>query len=86
MVTAKMIAKGIVRATAIMLMVLVGLYLIYQIRVVIIYLVLAIILTLIGNPFLDFFKRRLKFKNTFATILTLLIFILIFSGNFDSFI
>ncbi|HSQ46892.1 MAG TPA: hypothetical protein VLM44_08250 [Lutibacter sp.] len=37
---------------------------------------MALILTLIGNPILDFFKNSLKFKHTLATIDTLLIFIL----------
>jgi len=37
---------------------------------------MALILRLIGNPILDFFKNRLKFKHTLATIVTLLIFIL----------
>ena len=41
---------------------------------------MALILTLIGNPILDFFKKRLKFKHTLATIATLFIFILIIAG------
>ena len=38
------------------------------------------ILTLIGNPILDFFKRRLKFGHTLATITTLLLFMLLITG------
>jgi predicted PurR-regulated permease PerM len=37
----------------------------------------ALILTLIGNPILDFLKNRLKFKHNLATIFTLLFFVLI---------
>ncbi len=46
----------------------------------------ALILTLIGNPILDFFKRRLKFNHIFATIATLFIFILIIAGFIMMFI
>jgi predicted PurR-regulated permease PerM len=52
----------------------------YLIQSILIYLVVALILTLIGNPILDFFKKRLKFKHTLATIATLFIFILIIAG------
>lgn len=41
---------------------------------------IALILTLIGNPILDFFKKRLKFNHVFATIATLFIFILFLAG------
>ena len=55
-------------------------YFLYLIQSVLIYLVVALILTLIGNPILDFFKKRLKFKHTLATIATLFIFILFIAG------
>jgi predicted PurR-regulated permease PerM len=40
----------------------------------------ALILTLIGNPILDFFNKRLKLKHTLATIATLFIYILFITG------
>jgi predicted PurR-regulated permease PerM len=46
----------------------------------------ALILTLIGNPFLDFFKKRLKFNHIVATVATLFIFILFIAGFIFMFI
>lgn len=79
-VTSKNIANGILRAIGVLALVFLGLYFLYEIQTVLIYLVVALILTLIGNPILDFFKRRLKFNHIFATIATLLIFLLIIVG------
>lgn len=86
MITSKIIANGILRAISILILVALVLYFLYQIQSVLIYLVVALILTLIGNPFLDFFKRRLKFNHTFATITTLFLFILIIAGFIMMFI
>jgi predicted PurR-regulated permease PerM len=83
---AKILANGILRAIAILVLVALFLYFLYEIQSVLIYLVVALILTLIGNPILDFFKRSLKFKHIFATIATLLIFALIIIGIFMLFI
>lgn len=80
MITSKIISDGILRALATIVVVGLVLYFLFQIQVVIIYLVVALILTLIGNPILNFFKRRLKFNNLFGTIATLFIFISIIAG------
>jgi predicted PurR-regulated permease PerM len=80
MVTSKIIANGILRAIGFLVLIIVSLYFLYLIQSVLIYLVVALILTLIGNPILDFFKKRLKFKHTLATIATLFIFILFIAG------
>jgi len=76
----KSIANGILRAVGVLAAVFLLLYFLYEIQTVLIYLVVALILTLIGNPMVDFFKRRLKFSHIFATIATLLIFLLITFG------
>ena len=68
MVTSKTIALGIAKGVGILVLAALGLYFLYQIQAVLIYLVVAFILTLIGNPILDFFKRRLKFNHLAATI------------------
>jgi predicted PurR-regulated permease PerM len=86
MITSKIIANGILRAISTIVLVALSLYFLYQIQSVLIYLIVALILTLIGNPILDFFKRRLKFKHVFATIATLLIFVLIIVGFIMMFI
>lgn len=80
MVTSKTIALGIVKGVGILVLTALVLYFLYQIQAVIIYLVVAFILTLIGNPILDFFKRRLKFSHLMATIATLIIFLLMIFG------
>ena len=77
---AKILANGILRAIAILVLVALFLYFLYEIQSVLTYLVVALILTLIGNPILDFLKRRLRFKHVFATIATLLLFVLIIIG------
>lgn len=76
----KIIANGILKAIGFLFLIVASLYFLYEIKTVIIYLIIALILTLIGNPVLDFFKTRLKFKNIFATVTTLLLFVLIIFG------
>jgi predicted PurR-regulated permease PerM len=80
MITSKTIALGIAKGVGIIVLAALALYFLYQIQAVIIYLVVAFILTLIGNPILDFFKRRLKFSHLLATISTLSIFLLMIFG------
>ncbi len=80
MITSKIIANGILRALVFTVLAVVAVYFLYLIQSVLIYLVVALILTLIGNPILEFLKRRLKFKHILATIATLAIFILIIAG------
>jgi len=80
MITSKIIANGILRTIlSIGICALVFLFL-YKIQSVLLYLIISLILTLIGNPILDFFKKRLKFNHLFATISTLLIFMLMIVG------
>ncbi len=80
MYTSKIIANGILRAIGFLVLVTLCLYFLYLIQSVIIYLVLALILTLIGNPVLDFFKNKLKFKHNYATVATLSIFMMSIAG------
>lgn len=80
MITSKIIANGILRAIGLLVLAVVCMYFLYLIQSIVIYLVVALILTLIGNPILDFFKKRLKFKHTLATIATLFIFVLFITG------
>ncbi|MBP4142328.1 AI-2E family transporter [Flavobacterium sp. P4023] len=80
MISSKIISNGILRAVLTLIFIGLGLLFFYKIQSVIIYLIVSLILTLIGNPILDFFKRRLKFNHLFATIAVLLIFVLIIFG------
>lgn len=78
--TSKTIANGILRALGTVALISLVLYFLYQIQSVVIYLIIALILTLIGNPILDFLRIRLRFRHTLATITTLLLFVCIIVG------
>lgn len=75
--SSKNIAYGIVRAVLILAGIALGLYLLYEIQAVLIYLLIALILTLIGKPIARFMRNRLKLPNTLSVIFTLLVFLLI---------
>ncbi|HEX8562135.1 MAG TPA: AI-2E family transporter [Flavobacterium sp.] len=80
MVTSKTIANGILRAVGVIVLVYVLFQLLLKIQSVLIYLLVAMILTMIGIPLMRFMKRRLKFNNIFATITTMLVFVLVIFG------
>ncbi len=80
MITSKIIANGILRAIAFLVLIALVLYFIYEVQTVIIYLISALILTLIGNPIARFLRNRLKFSNTMATVTVLLFFVMIIAG------
>lgn len=84
--TSKIIASGILKAVGVIAGICLLAYFLYQIQAVIIYLVVALITTLMGLPMLNFFQRRLKFNNIFATIATVFIFVLILAGFIMMFI
>lgn len=80
MVHSKIIGNGIVRGALILAGIVLLLYVLYLIQSVLIYLIVSLILTLIGIPIITFLRRRLKFNNIFATITTILFFVLIIAG------
>lgn len=76
----RIIANGILRAiTVVGAIVLTG-YFLYQIRSVIAYLAIAAVIALLGRPIVLFLRRKLKFPNTLAVILTMLLFVAILLG------
>ncbi|MEL1241044.1 AI-2E family transporter [Flavobacterium flavipallidum] len=86
MITSKTISNGILRALATIVIVSLALYFLYQIHTVLTYLLLSLILTMIGVPILNFFKKRLKFNHIFATITTIFLFVAIILGFIIMFI
>ena len=82
----KIIANGILRALAIVAGIVLLLFLLYKIQSVIIYLVIATILSLIARPILIFMTQKLKFPNIFATILVMCLFLLTIMGIISMFI
>lgn len=77
--TAKAITLGILRALAVLVGIVMLIWFLYQIQALILYIGLAIVLSLIGRPFVLFLTRRLRFGNTVASVITLLFIIGTFS-------
>lgn len=86
MITSKIIANGILKAIGTLILIALVLFFLYQIQNVLIYILVSLILTMIGLPILAFFKRKLKFKQTTATISVLSIYVLIVLGFIMMFI
>lgn len=82
----KTISNGILRAIAIILGVALLLYFLYQIRSVIAYIAIAAVISLIGRPVVLFLEHKLKFKNTVAVIVTMVLLLGIFIGLVGLFI
>lgn len=78
--TSKTIANGILRAIGVLVLVGLLLYFIYKVQVVFIYIIIAIIVSLIANPIVEFLRKRLKFSNTLAVATTLLLFVSLIVG------
>lgn len=76
----KELSIGILRAIAILFGIALLGFLFYKLSVIIIYMIIALIFSLITNPFVQFLKNKLKFKNTLAVITTLLVFVVLFTG------
>jgi len=80
MVTSKTIGNGILRALAITAGVLILLYLLFKIQSVILFLFIALIVSMIGNPIVNFLEKKCKFNHIAAVITTLVFFILLLAG------
>ncbi len=78
--TSKIIANGILRAIAVLVLVALLLYFVNQIQSVIVYLVVALVLTLITNPLVEFLRKKLKFSNTLAVVFTMFVVVSVFFG------
>ncbi|WP_298766532.1 AI-2E family transporter [uncultured Polaribacter sp.] len=84
--TAKTIANGILRALAILLGIFLLCYFLYTIQSVIIYIVIAAILSLIARPFILFLRNKLKFPNTLAVIVSMVLMLGFLTGIIGLFI
>lgn len=80
MVTSKTIANGLLRALAIAAAVFILLVFLYKIQSVIIYLLIALIVSMTASPIVRFLKARLKFPHIVAVLVTLLFFVLLLAG------
>src|SRR5690606_8637164 len=68
-------SNGILRALAIVLGVVLLLFFLYKIQSVIVYIAVAGVISLIGRLIVLFLRRKLKFNNTVAVVITMAIFI-----------
>lgn len=80
MIHSKTIANGILRAVAILAGVAALLWILYKIRSVLIYIVVASVVSLLGRPAVIFLRRRLKFGNTAAVSVAMLLMVSILAG------
>ncbi len=78
--SSKTIANGILRALAIILGIFLLGFFLLKIQSVIVYIIIASVLSLIGRPFILFLRRKLKFPNTLAVITTMLIMLGLLTG------
>tara|TARA_R110002167_G_scaffold55429_3_gene157519 strand:+ start:1089 stop:2177 length:1089 start_codon:yes stop_codon:yes gene_type:complete len=76
----KDISNGIIRAIAMIFGVVLLFYFLYQITSVLVYIAIAVIISLIGRPIVLFLQKRMKFKNTIAVIFTMLLLFGFFIG------
>jgi len=82
----KAITNGILKALAIVLGIALLLYFLYKIQAVIVYIAIASVISLIGRPIVLFLRRKLKFNNTIAVVVTIAVFIGLFIGLVGLFI
>ncbi|PBJ08993.1 AI-2E family transporter [Flavobacterium sp. ACN6] len=80
MITSKTISNGILRALATILIIGIVLYFLYSIQTVIVYLCISLLLCLLANPMILFFKQKLKFGNSMAAATTIILFVLLLVG------
>lgn len=80
MITSKTIAFGILRAVGILVFASICLYLMYQIQTIFVYLISALVLSLISSPIVRFLNKRFKFSNLWAVITTLLLILFFIIG------
>jgi predicted PurR-regulated permease PerM len=80
MVTSKTIASGIVKAVLIVAALYILLLFIGKIQPVIMYLFIALIVSMIASPIVQFLKHRLRFPHILAVITTLVLFLALLAG------
>jgi len=82
----KIITNGILKALTIVIGILFLGSFLFAIRSVIIYIVIAGILSLVARPIIVFLRKRLKFPNTIAVIFTMFLMLGILSGLIGLFV
>ncbi len=78
--SSKILANGILRALLMVTGILAVLYFLYLIKSVVIYVIIAAVLSLIARPIIKFLKKKIKFPNTLAVVVTMTLFMLSLFG------
>ena len=76
----KHIATGILKALGVICSIVIVVWIVYQIQSLLIYCVIAAVVALLGRPMVFFLRRRLKFPNILAVIVTLICILSILVG------
>lgn len=82
----KIISNGILRAVGILAGIALILFFLYKITAVLAYIAIATVVSLIGRPIILFLRKRLKFRNTIAVVITMIILLGILFGTISMFI
>ena len=82
----KIIANGILRAIGILAAIALVLFFLYKIQSVIVYIAVAAVISLIGRPIVLFLRRKLKFNNTVAVVVTMVLLIGLLIGLVGMFV
>lgn len=82
----KIIANGILRALAVIVGITILIYFFYKIKSVLIYIIIAAVLSLIARPIIIFLRQKLKFANTLAVVASMLFFLGLIFGLISMFI
>ncbi len=83
---AKNISQGIINAILKLGLISLGIFLLMELKVLLIYLIVAAIISLIGRPIVLFLKNKLKFNNLLAASVSLLVLVGVLFGIISLFI
>lgn len=80
------VARAIVQAILNLLLIAVGVYALYLLQSLLLYIIIGAIISLIGRPLTVFLKKKLKFSNGLSAVSTMLFFVILLFGLFSLFI
>ena len=80
------ISKGILKAIGVMIGIATLVYVLFALRTILLYMIIAAVVALIGRPIVLFLKTKLRFRNSAAAIFTMALFVFIIIGLFKLFI
>lgn len=80
------ISNGILRALGIIIGVFLLLFFLFKINSVLVYIAISGVVSLIGRPVTLFLRRKLKFRNTIAVVITMLLLLSVLIGTAAMFV